>query len=178
MLRKTVDIKGGAIAMVNSAPFNLFGDDLVSATELNRQPGKVLDQALTHPVTITRNDEAFALLRREEIATLIGGYEELKTAFEVLNVIHRLRLGAKIGSEHPFGWLSVFDSNELSELIDEIFEAFRQGIDTSNWDSMKSVIHEWHESAIAINSPDLAFAFNDEINEVNEVPLKQPSVKA
>jgi hypothetical protein len=36
--------------------------------------------------------------------------------------------------------------------------------DTSNeaWDLIDATIHEWHESAIAITSPDLAAAFNDE----------------
>lgn len=160
--------------MVNCQKFNVFGDDLVSATELNRQPGRILDQALNHPVTITRNNEAFALLRREEAAAFIEGYEELKTAFEVLDIIHRLRLEVNIGSEHPMRWLIAFDSDELGELSGEIFEAFRQGVDSRNWAFLKAVIHEWHESAIAINSPDLAEAF---ASQDDEAPLTQPSWK-
>lgn len=160
--------------MVNCVSSSVFGDDLVSATELNRQPGRILDQALSHPVTITRNDEAFALLRREQVNGLIGGYEGLKTTVEVLNVIHRLQLGVKIGSEHPMGWLRAFDSEELSELTDEIFEAFRQGVDTGSWDFLEAVIHEWHESAIALNSTDLAEAFKSEDAEVS---LTQPSLE-
>jgi hypothetical protein len=69
-------------------------------------------------------------------------------------------LGQKIGYEHPCGWLSVFDADELQEFIKEVSEAFRL-TDTSNeaWDLIDATIHEWHESAIAITSPDLAAAF-------------------
>jgi hypothetical protein len=34
------------------------------------------------------------------------------------------------------------------------------------WDWIEATIYEWHESAIAISSPKLAAAFNDEIDEV------------
>lgn len=153
------------------APDKIFSDTLVSATDLNRQSGKILDQALEHPVTITRNDQAFALLRREEVATLTQNFEELKTVIEILNVAYRLRSGVHIGSEHPFGWLRVFDEEELGELIEEIFRSFRYGVDSGRWEPLKATIHEWYESAIAINSPDLVEAFN---NEYDEVPLTQP----
>ncbi|MDB9383789.1 hypothetical protein PN465_16425 [Nodularia spumigena CS-584] len=36
-----------------------------------------------------------------------------------------------------------------------------------------AIIHEWRESAIAIASPDLAAAFND---QTDEIPLTQPSI--
>ncbi|MEA5583712.1 hypothetical protein VB620_20510 [Nodularia harveyana UHCC-0300] len=36
-----------------------------------------------------------------------------------------------------------------------------------------AIIHEWHESAIAISSPELAAAFN---GQADEIPLTQPSI--
>jgi len=142
---------------------NAYSDELVTATELNRQPGKVLDKAYEHPITITRNDQSFALLRREDVAYLVKGVTQSKAVFEVLSVAFRLLLGQKIGYEHPYGWLRVFDADELQDFIKEVSEAFRL-TDTSNeaWDLIDATIHEWHESAIAITSPDLAAAFNDE----------------
>ena len=146
---------------------NAYSDELVTATELNRQPGKVLDKAYEHPITITRNDQSFALLRREDVAYLVKGVTQSKAVFEALSVAFRLLLGQKIGYEHPYGWLSVFDADELQEFIKEVSEAFRL-TDTSNqaWDLIDAIIHEWHESAIAkltegiaITGPDLAAAF-------------------
>ncbi|MFM6531522.1 MAG: hypothetical protein ACKPIB_25090, partial [Dolichospermum sp.] len=89
---------------------NAYSDELVTATELNRQPGKVLDKAYEHPITITRNDQSFALLRREDVAYLVKGVTQSKAVFEVLSVAFRLLLGQKIGYEHPYGWLRVFDA--------------------------------------------------------------------
>ena len=57
--------------MLSGGKNSIYSDELISATELNRQPGRVLDIAQERPVTITRNDHAFALLRREQMAGLV-----------------------------------------------------------------------------------------------------------
>lgn len=148
----------------------LYGDEITSATELNRQPGRVLDRASERPVTITRNNEHFALLRRENMTALVKAATQTKILFEVINVAYRLRLGEHFGSEHPYGWLNVFDQEDLSQFIEEISKAFRQGSETDDWDAIAAVIHEWHESALAIQSPEIAAAFEDESDEVLLTP--------
>ncbi|MHC5720794.1 MAG: hypothetical protein ACYTX0_54440, partial [Nostoc sp.] len=57
----------------------------------------------------------------------------------------------------------------------ELSEAFRL-IDSSTtaWEIIDAIIHEWHESAVAIASPELAAAFSA---ETDEVPLKSPSAQ-
>ncbi|MBD2594258.1 hypothetical protein H6G74_07940 [Nostoc spongiaeforme FACHB-130] len=152
---------------------NIYSDELITATELNRQPGRVLDKALERPVTITRNDQAFALLRREEVTSLVKAATQSQAVFETLTVAFSLLLGKEIGFEHPYGWLSVFDADDLQEFIKELSEAFRL-IDSSTtaWEMIAALIHEWYESAIAISSSELATAFNA---ETDEVPLTQPS---
>ncbi|WP_096595310.1 type II toxin-antitoxin system prevent-host-death family antitoxin [Calothrix sp. NIES-2098] len=154
---------------------NAYLDELISATELNRQPGHILDKAAEHPVTITRNGQFFALLPREEVTCLVKTAIQSKAVFESLTVAFSLLLGKEIGFEHPYGWLSVFDSDELQEFIKELSKAFRL-VDSSTtaWKMIDAIIHEWHESAIAISSPELAAAFND---ETDEIPLTQPSVE-
>lgn len=152
---------------------NIYSDELITATELNRQPGRVLDKALERPVTITRNDQSFALLRREEVTSLVKAATQSKAVFEVLTVAFSLLLGKEIGFEHPYGWLSVFEEDDLQEFIKELSEAFRL-IDSSTtaWEMINAIIHEWHESAIAIASPELAAAFSA---ETDEVPLTKPA---
>lgn len=146
---------------------NIYSDELISATELNRHPERVLDKALEHPVTITRNDEHFALLRREEVTSLVKVATQSKGVFEALTVAFSLLLGKEIGFENPYGWLGAFDSDDLQDFIKELSEAF-QLIDSSptGWEMIASIIHEWYESAIAITSPELADAFSAEIDEV------------
>lgn len=152
---------------------SIYSDELITATELNRQPGRVLDKALERPVTITRNDQSFALLRREEVTSLVKVATQSKAVFEALTVAFSLLLGKEIGFEHPYGWLSMFEENDLQEFIKELSEAFRL-IDSSTtaWQMIDALIHEWHESAIAAASPELAAAFSA---ETDEVPLTKPS---
>lgn len=159
--------------MVHCASNAVYSDDLFTATDLNRQSGQVLDRAFEHPVTITRNEQSFALLRREEMANLVKGKFQLELALQITLTINQLNSGEKVGSEHPYGWLAVFDAEELNELNVEIRSAVRHCSDAGNWDLLDAVIHEWRESAIAIESSELAAAFNDEINQV---PLTQPTV--
>ena len=152
---------------------NIYSDELITATELNRQPGRVLDKALERPVTITRNDQSFALLRREEVSFLVKAATQSKAVFEALTVAFSLLLGKEIGFEHPYGWLSVFEEDDLQDFIKELSKAFRL-IDSSTtaWEIIDAIIHEWHESAVAAASLELADAFSA---ETDEVPLKPPS---
>ncbi|HAA26752.1 MAG TPA: hypothetical protein DCE56_02530 [Cyanobacteria bacterium UBA8553] len=146
---------------------SVYSDELITATELNRQPGRVLDRALERPVTITRNDQHFALLRRDDVTWLTKAARQMSAVFEVMSVAYRLRLGEEISAEHPYGWLKVFDTEELSELLTEIENTYRLvGSGAEAWDNLDVVIHEWRESAIAIQSQELATAFSDEIDEV------------
>ncbi|WP_339384266.1 hypothetical protein [Microcoleus sp. LEGE 07076] len=174
-MEKHSDVDRGEKAMLSESSRLVYGDRLISATELNRQPGRVLDLAIDRPITITRNDQHFALLRREEMSLLVKAAALSLRVFEVTAAAYRLRLGEQIGSEHPYGWLKVFDKDELSELSAEIEKDYRLvESEPAAWDRIEATIYEWHESAIAISSPELATAFSDEINEVL---LTQPLVE-
>ncbi|MEG3876137.1 hypothetical protein QT972_01970 [Microcoleus sp. herbarium7] len=153
--------------MLSESSRLVYGDELITATELNRSSGRILDLAMTQPVTITRNDQHFALLRRDEMALLVKAAAFSARVFEVTAAAYRLRLGEEIGSEHLYGWLKVFDELELCELIAEIEKDYRLvESEPAAWDRIEATIYEWHQSAIAISSPELAAAFSDEIDEV------------
>lgn len=140
---------------------SIYSDELITATELNRQPGRVLDKALEHPVTITRNDQSFALLRRENVTLFVKAAQRSKEIVELLSTAFRLLLKQNIGTEHPYGWLRVFDSDELTAFIDEITEAYRLvDLHENAWDELDAIIYEWHESALAISNPELKAAFS------------------
>lgn len=158
--------------MALSTLSTVYSDQLFSATDLNRQSGRILDLALSHPITITRNEESFALLRRDDVECLVKMASVTKTVFEAINVAYQLRLSQRINSGNPYGWLAVFDADELSDFIDEITNALLfAGGKANDWDDVEAILHEWHESAIAISSSVHAAAFND-LND--EVALSKP----
>ncbi len=137
----------------------IYSDCLFSSSELNRRSGQVLDTALTTPVTITRNNDSFALLRRELMANMAKGIEQMNKVSQLVNVAYRITLGQEIESTNEFKWVEEFDSEEQSELVNEVYEALNLAKLTEDWDEVAAVIHEWRESAIAIASDELAEAF-------------------
>jgi hypothetical protein len=153
--------------MAISAQANVYGDELITATELNRQSGRVLDRARERPVTIARNDEYFALLPRQQMASWVKAATLAGVVLETIDAAYRLRLGEEMREDHPYVWLKVFDPQELSELIAEVEMAFRLvGAEVGAIERVEAVLHEWHESALAICSAELAAAFRDEVDEV------------
>lgn len=137
----------------------LYSDCLFSSSELNRRAGYVLDTALTTPVTITRNNDSFALLRRDVMTSMAKGIEQMNNVTQLVNAAYRLSDGQEIEIGHPFKWLEEFDSEERSELVDEVYKALELAKSTDDWDEVSSVIHEWRESALAIASDELTEAF-------------------
>ena len=144
---------------VNKISTTLYSDCLFSSSDLNRRAGHVLDTALTTPVTITRNNDSFALLKREMMTNMAKGIEQMNNITQLLNVAYRLSEGKDIKTNHQFQWIEEFDSDERSELVNEVYKALELAKSTDDWDEVAAVIHEWRESALAIASDELTEAF-------------------
>ena len=144
----------------NTVSNTIFSDRIFTSSELNRKSGHVLDTALTTPVTITRNNDSFALLRRELMTSMAKGIEQMNKVSQLANVVFRLTLGQEIESTNEFKWIEEFDSEEQVDFVNEVYEALNLARSTDDWDEVAAVIHEWHESAVAISSNELAEAFD------------------
>ncbi len=138
--------------IANKMNTTLYSDCLFSSSELNRRVGYVLDTALTTPVTITRNNDSFALVRRDIMTNMAKGIEQMNNVTQLVNAAYRLSNGQEIESNHQFKWIEEFDSEERSELVNEVDSALELAKSTDDWDEVAAVIHEWHESALAIAS--------------------------
>jgi prevent-host-death family protein len=160
-----------------SAVTTVFGDEIFTATDLNRRAGHVLDEARNRPVTITRNDEAFALLNRKDASRMAEAASKARLMVDLVTAISTYGLAnAQIPTGHSFEWLNAFDIDELRTLLNEVHASFRRAADGEiAWDDFDAVVHEWHESAIAIRSDALAAAFSGPSEEVR---LTQPSLTA
>ncbi|BAY48019.1 hypothetical protein SAMD00079811_56380 [Scytonema sp. HK-05] len=101
-----------------------------------------------------------------------------RVVVEVINVAYQLSQGKEIGDNYEYGWMKAFDTSELNELVAEVTNACSVGYVSGDWNELDVVIHEWHESAIAINSPELEKAFSDSKDEVLLTPPTTESVIA
>jgi hypothetical protein len=150
----------------------VFDDVIVSATALNRRSGEILDQALEKCVTIMRNDQAFALLRREQAAEMTN---LLRCAQQVLDLIHAIdlvRSAVALDAGNEFEWITAFPSGDLKEMAEEVYEVYaRARSGEVSPEAVEAVIHEWQESAWAVRSPEVRSAFEA---PSDEVPLTEP----
>src|SRR5690606_21041044 len=104
----------------------LFEDQIFTATDLNRRGGAILDLALSKPVTITRNDQHFALLRRELVADLSALRDQVNMFTEVMGAIRSMQSGNKLHDDHPYRWLQIYEADDLAVMSDELMEAFAE----------------------------------------------------
>jgi hypothetical protein len=156
--------------MVTARP--VFDDVIVSATTLNRHSGEILDQAWEKCVTIMRNEQSFALLRREQAA---GMTAQLRCAQQILDLFHaieRIRSGAVLDPADEFEWLTAFALDDLKDTAGEVYAAYtRAQRGEIPLEEVDAVIHEWQESAWAARSSDVGEAF---AAAADEVPLTEP----
>ncbi len=149
----------------------IFSDEVFTATELNRRGGTILDRARYRPVTISRNNEQFALLRREQAAKLFGTVNRIVRAVSVMSEAQAAIAGGQISEN--FSWLKSYDQEDLQSLVSEVLQASRTAVSNDcDWDEVEAVIHEWRESAIVAQSGVLDAAMYTEPQE--ETPLEYP----
>jgi hypothetical protein len=149
--------------------FGLFSDEVYSSSELNRRTGEVLDHATKRPVTISRNKEQFALLKRDHAATLIRATLQFGPTLQLvqgaLSVVEKKQPSA------GFEWLKAFAPDDLRKMIGEVVSASVTALETGDWDLVNAIVHEWHESALVATSGVLDEAMK---STPEESPLPDP----
>jgi prevent-host-death family protein len=148
----------------------MFGDQVYSSTDLNRRAGEVLDQARNGPVTISRNKEQFALLRREQAAKLVETALQFGPTIELVEGALCVVEGKE--PSVTLAWLKAYDVDDLRKMIREVLVASITALrETCDWDNVNAVIHEWHESALVAMSG----VFDETMNSTSErTPLTDP----
>jgi hypothetical protein len=150
--------------------FGLFSDEVYSSSDLNRRAGEVLDHARERPVTISRNREQFALLKREQVAKLIQTSNHFGPIVEL--VVAALSIAEGKEPQNSLAWLKAFDVGDLRKMIREVLVASSQALrDKTDWEPVHAIIYEWHESALLAMSG----VFEEMMaTPSEEVPLPDP----
>jgi hypothetical protein len=151
--------------------FGLFSDEVFSSTDLNRRSAEVLNHASKNPVTISRNNEWFALLRRDQAAALVKGLAQTVMVVQMAQGAVAIRRGCLEQVPPSVAWMKVFDDEERLTMLSEIFASCVQASGEGDWDNVSSIIHQWHESAMLLDSGLLREAM---ASEAEEEPLPDP----
>ena len=153
-----------------AANWSLFTDKLYTTTDLNRRTGEVLNHAQKAPVTISRNGEQFALLRRDQAAELVRAALQFGPILQLIESALSVAEGSQPST--PFDWLREFETSDLKKLVREVLVASIAALnETNDWDAVSSIIHEWHESALVAASGVLEEVMN---SPSDETPLTDP----
>lgn len=148
----------------------VFADEVYSSTDLNRRSAEVLNHARLRPVTISRNTEQFALLRREEAARLVQTVKVLGGVVELLSEIQSAIAGQT--PSHKFLWLKIFDKDDLKKMFSAVLGSTRNAfLENASFEDVEAVIHEWMESGSVAQSGVLESAM---FEFAEEVPLPVP----
>ncbi|MCC6368179.1 MAG: hypothetical protein IT165_32035 [Bryobacterales bacterium] len=124
----------------------LFADEVYSATDLARKTKEVLSQARKAPVTISRNDEQFAILPRKEAARLFQTVAGLTEVVDLIASVIAIINGTKQTGARA--WMNFLEVGDLRALAEEVLTCVRE----EHWEKVEDVIHEWKESALVMKS--------------------------
>jgi hypothetical protein len=133
----------------------VFRDKVVTPTELARRVREITQRALERPVTIHRAEGDLALMSRDRVAELA----KLASATEDLAELGRNLVWLLCGRGEPtpaWAWLCPFDPDDVADFLDEFTEAVEAAIHGSaGWGDAQAVLHEWEESARALENGSL-----------------------
>lgn len=130
--------------------FGLFGDEVFTSTDLNRRSAEVLNRARKHPVTIARNNEQFALLRRDQAANLIKAVGQMREVIDLFQAT----VSASAGVEPPphVAWVKELDEDDRTSMLKEVLAECSRVSANGDWEALGDLIHAWRESAAVVRS--------------------------
>jgi hypothetical protein len=149
----------------------VFSDDVFTSTQLNRSASVVLNRARTRPVTIVRNNEQFALLRRDQASELIAAVARLEETVCLIHGVSALKDDQEPSAS--MAWMRALDEEERASMVEEVLAACHRAGANGGWESVGDVIHEWRESALVVQSGALVDAMK---TEADEQPLFRPAM--
>jgi hypothetical protein len=155
--------------------FGLFSDEVFSSTDLHRRSAEVLNHARRTPVTIARNGERFALIRREQAASLVKGLAQMVEAAQLAQGAVALRRNCPDALPPSVAWMTAFDEEDRLSMLTEVLTACAQASTDDTWETVGDIIHHWRESAAVAESGVLQQAM---ASSPNEQPLTDPAAVA
>ncbi len=162
----------GKEAVVSLTRETVFQDQIITSTDLAQGTSAVLDQAEKRPITIVRQQQAFALLLRDTVATAFGNVNHLRDMASLFEAIARVASSDTLPANHPYHWISHFSRAELLAMSRELGDLQRKALEEGSWDEMEDAVYEWRATGRAIANQALTEAFT---SESEEVPLTPPT---
>ena len=130
----------------------LFGDKIISATDLKNNQKRWFDIAHKTPVSITnRRGRNYVLINREQVHNmfLMKEYAE-----KIVKYCYELKKEEEQGNfiSDVFPWAKYLSKEERMEYHDELINAFTELMNTNNWSNLDEIITSWEATAEALTN--------------------------
>jgi hypothetical protein len=130
--------------------FAIYSDEVFTSTDLNRRSGEVLNHARKNPVTISRNNEQFALMRREDAACLVSTLDKLKEVLDLFQAVISVAVGMPMAP--TYSWVKALSNSDRLTMAKEVLTECSKASTSEDWDALADMIYEWKETALVAES--------------------------
>jgi hypothetical protein len=128
----------------------LFGDAIISQTDLKTNQKRWFDRALKSPVSITGpKGRSFVLINREQVQST---YSINNYAVKILQYIKEIQQikDESVSTIDAFPWAIHLNDSERKELLSELVLAFNEALHSDNWKFLEETIDSWKATAEAL----------------------------
>jgi hypothetical protein len=129
----------------------LFGDAIISQTDLKTDQKKWFDRANKSPVSITGpKGKSFVLINREQAQNT---FSTINYAVKILEYFKAIRDSRDSNSTlGVFPWAVHLNDKERNELANELITAFNECLHSNDWTLLEETIKSWKATAEALTN--------------------------
>ncbi|MBI4304060.1 MAG: hypothetical protein HY665_06975, partial [Chloroflexi bacterium] len=144
--------------MVNT----LFGDEIISSTELKNNQKKWFDRALKAPISITNTGgRQFVLINREQVRNFVLARDYLELILKYCKEMsHGLEIGKFVSEAFP--WAKHLEEHDRLVFANELISALNEVVHTNNWSELEEIIGSWQATAEALTNSKFMEVVNSE----------------
>lgn len=130
----------------------LFGDAIISQTDLKTNQKRWFDRALKSPVSIAgRKGKSFVLINREQVQSTYSINNYAVKILEYIKEIQQIK-DENQSTINAFPWAIHLNESERKELLSELVIAFNEALHSDNWKSLEETINSWKATAEALTN--------------------------
>jgi hypothetical protein len=129
---------------------SLFGDSIITPTDLKTNQKHWFDKAHKSPVSITgRKGRAYVLINREQMQDtfIVKNY-----AVKIIDYFMEIRNPGKTQQTSVFPWSIHLNESERKEFLNELVASFNESLHGGNWSLLEETIGSWKATAEAITN--------------------------
>ena len=128
----------------------LFGDLIITPTDLKTNQKRWFDKAHKSPVSISgRKGRSYVLINREQAQDT---FTAKNYAVKIINYFTEVKHSPGSGATSSFPWSSHLNETERKEFLNELIASFNESLHAGNWSVLEETIDSWKATAEGLSN--------------------------